>query len=116
MKLETPTGLIIKEPSSKEIEETLRSLNPKDNSIAILDPEQKKGDGNFFLQTACDEPEKFMVEYRDGLESRQFQSQKYLPLETVIIIFQTYRLGDESWKNLVEWGDITEQLKGREIV
>ncbi|MBA7714369.1 hypothetical protein ES703_123391 [subsurface metagenome] len=121
MRLLMGNGQVIREPDDKTIKDAIHSLRGnygEEPGFAILDLERTEGDGNFFMQTAGG-PDTFIVEYRDGIKKRQYYSKnEKLEQRTVILLFQAYGRGDESWKCKVSWRDMAgRELKtgGREL-
>ena len=101
MKLETGLGTIKHNPSEQEIRETIRSLPGGENSFAIL---QTGDDDQHYMQVAVAPNQNFQLEYRVGSEAEHYECRtKPLSEEQVADAFVSYRNGDSSFKEVLEW-------------
>ncbi|MCA9758835.1 MAG: hypothetical protein KDA27_23780 [Candidatus Eisenbacteria bacterium] len=69
----------------------------------------------FYVQTAGDPDDGFLLEYQEGSLDQHFQSVRQdLPLETVEKTFQMYLVNDSSWKSGAEWAplDLSSDVSG----
>jgi hypothetical protein len=110
MRLETEAGTVIEEPSDEKIRDVLAHLDGSapGNSFAIL---TRSDEPIEYLQTGGG-PNTFLVEYREN--DRQFRgADENLPYETTAAMLTSYRRGDDAWRSMVAWVDVTEEVLGR---
>jgi len=106
MYLETEAGQRIDDPTSEQIRRTLSSLGPK-NSFAVLGMTDESDD---CLQASAD-GKTFTVEYCEA--GRQWQSANpAVPLLQTVEMFLAYSRGDEAWRTMTDWQDVTADVAG----
>jgi phage host-nuclease inhibitor protein Gam len=106
MYLETEAGQRIDDPTSEQIRRTLSSLGPK-NSFATLGLSDESDD---YIQATAD-GKTFTVEYCEA--RRQWQSANpAVSFQEVAEMFMAYNRGDEAWRTMTDWQDITADRAG----
>ncbi len=100
-RLELADGTILRSPSSWEISESLRSLEPEENNFAILATADE-----VYIQTATDEIDSWVLEYRDGSADRHFGA-SVSDVERIISAFTRYAEGDRSWLEDFQWEPVS---------
>lgn len=106
MRLDLASGQRIADPDDFVVERTLRLIGSGEEYAILIDDENGE---QHFIQ-AAKEPNGIVVEYREG--ERHHRSNP-VPLETAIQCFQAYRRRDRSWKEAVDWKDITGEIGGK---
>jgi hypothetical protein len=106
MRLEPAEGADIENPTPEQIRQVLAGVGTASGEYAILN---RSDDPPEYLQLAG-EGNAFTVEYREG--DRQFREPKEaVALETAVTMFQAYARGDEKWRTLVQWTDVTDEIR-----
>jgi len=107
MRLETEKGSAIDEPTDEQLREALSGLGGAAGSFAILTRADRPPE---YVQTAG-EAGQFLVEYREGKKHHRAEGEA-LPLQEVVALFQAYNRGDETWREMVPWQDVTKEISG----
>ena len=108
MRLETEEGPAIEEPTDEQIREALAGLGGESGTFAILTRQDAPCE---YVQTGGEE-NAFVVEYHEN--DRQYRAtDDALPLDKTAALFQAYNRGDERWREMVRWEDVTHEIKGR---
>ena len=107
MRLETEDGPAVEEPTGEQIRETLTGLSGRPGAFAILTRQDRPLE---YLQTAG-ENHQFVVEYHEGRKHCRAEAD-VLPLEEVAALFEAYNRGDEAWREMAAWKDVTKEISG----
>lgn len=107
MRLATEEGSGIDEPTDEQLREALSGLGGPAGSFAVLTRADRPPE---YVQTAG-EADQFLVEYREGKKHHRAEGET-LPLEKVVALFQAYNRGDEAWREMVPWQDVTKEISG----
>ena len=107
MRLETEEGSAIDEPTDENLREALSGLGGAAGSFAILTRADRPPE---YVQTAG-EADQLLVEYREGKKHHRAEGEA-LPLQEVVALFQAYNRGDEAWREMVPWQDVTKEISG----
>ena len=106
MRLEPAEGREIENPTADQIRQVLAGVGTASGEYAILHRQDEPPE---YLQTAG-EGNAFLVEYREG--DRQYrQPKEAVPLDTAVAMFQAYARGDEKWRSMVAWTDVTDEIE-----
>ncbi len=106
MRLEPAEGPAIENPTADQIRQVLAALGKASGEYAILN---RRDEPPEYLQTSG-EGSAFTIEYREG--DRQYREPKEaVPLETVVAMFQAYARGEEKWRSMVQWTDVTDEVE-----
>ena len=123
MRLTLGDGRVIVNPTREVIEAALQALEAG-GSFALMEDDAGRtsdlfiqgtqGPGKFadlFVQ-GIGGPDNFIVEYAEAIaehegeiEARHFRAQQQVTQETLVVMFQSYALGDGTWKGMVAWED-----------
>lgn len=105
-------GDTINEPVTTDlIARYIRSLGGDGDSFAIL----ARGP-QVYMQTAGDDDDGFMLEYRNGSESEHYVcSNPHLTHNDVIQAMQRYLENDSRWKTDIEWQPQSFEYKHRRV-
>ena len=107
MRLETEDGPAVEEPTGEQIREALSGLTGRADSFAILTRRDRPLE---YLQTAGENHE-FVVEYHEGRKHYRAEAD-VLPLEKVAALFEAYNRGDEAWRDMAAWQNVTKETSG----
>ncbi len=103
--LELGCGTRLEQPDLAAIHGAIWILDSGENSFAIISRSDET-----YLQTACGAPGQFVVEYREGNETRHFQTvRKDLGQEEVADLFLAYSLDRPDWKGAHRWEPLESQ-------
>ncbi|KPJ74829.1 MAG: hypothetical protein AMS14_04750 [Planctomycetes bacterium DG_20] len=107
MRLDTEEGSAIDEPTGDQVREAVGGLGGRSGSFAILTRSDRPP---AYLQTAG-EADQFIIEYHEGRKHYRAEAD-VLPLEKVAALFEAYGRGDEAWREMVAWQDVTKEISG----
>ena len=104
MRLEPATTPPVDNPTDADIAGAIR--NPQNEFIILLDDRAE----NAYMQTGGGTNRLLTVEYRADLPMQHFQGVEDHAADKVIELFQAYNSGNQSYKTMIEWKEITESL------
>lgn len=110
MILKTGYGVEVQNADADAIAGTLKALSEREDdgdNFAIL---EASPDANDYIQTALNEDKTFCVEYREHGKKKHYAVDRVL-LEAVVLLFQSYRNGNNSWKQLPAWNDVSDTME-----
>ena len=103
-------GRVLANPTREVIEAALRTCEGGPGSFAIIEDDTGQS-ADLFLQ-GTGGPDYFAVEYAeavaehgDEIEARHFRGHQEVMQETLALMFESYALGDGTWKTMVAWED-----------
>jgi len=102
MQLILEPGGTIDNPDHARVSDELNNLHNQGGEFAIV-TNDAMGD-EFYMQTAGGSGGGYVLEYREGGEHNHFVCTDVdLNIERVVVAFQKYSVGDDSWKNDFTW-------------
>jgi len=107
MRLETEEGPAVEAPTDEQLREALAGLGGPSGSFAILTRQDRPLE---YIQTAG-ETDQFIVEHHEGRNHYRAEAD-VLPLDQVAALFDAYNRGDEAWRRMVPWQDVTREVSG----
>ena len=112
MRLTLGDGRVILNPSRETIEAALQTLAGGPGSFAIIEDDTGRTPDLFLQGTGG--PDNFHVEYAeaiaeydDEIEARHFRGRQEVMQETLAVMFESFTLGDGTWKGMIPWEDTT---------
>ena len=116
MRLTLGDGRVITNPTREIIEEALQTLAAGSSSFALMEDDTGQTSDLFLQGTGG--PENFIVEYAeataeydDRIEATHFRARQQVMQETLVVMFESYALGDGTWKGMVAWEDTTTDVE-----
>ena len=129
MRLTLGDGRVIVNPTREVIEAALQALEAG-GSFALMEDDAGRtsdlfiqgtqGPGKFadlFVQ-GIGGPDNFIVEYAEAIaehegeiEAKHFHARQQVTQETLVVMFQSYALGDGTWKGMVAWEDTSTETE-----
>lgn len=110
MHLRTDTDAEFPEPDAETIEGVIRGLlQDPDESFAVLEDPENRGMGIQTTPTA-DDSSTFCVDYNAADGTGRHYRMENVSIETVIKLFESFRLGEASWKNDYPWIDVSIEM------
>ena len=103
-------GRVLANPTREVIEAALQTLEGGPGSFAIIEDDSGQTPDLFLQGTGG--PDNFTVEYAeaiaehgDEIEARHFRGRQQVMQETLAVMFESYALGDGTWKGMIPWED-----------
>ena len=103
-------GRVLANPTREVIEAALQTLEGGPGSFAIIEDDSGQTPDLFLQGTGG--PDNFTVEYAeaiaehgDEIEALHFRGRQQVMQETLTVMFESYALGDGTWKGMIPWED-----------
>ena len=103
-------GRVLANPTREIIEAAVQTLEGGPGSFIIIEDDSGES-ADLFLQ-GTGGPDNFAVEYAeaiaehgDEIEARHFRGRQEVMQETLVVMFESFVLGDGTWKGMVPWED-----------
>ena len=110
MRLTLGDGRVIVNPTREVIDAALQTLEGGPGSFALMEDDAGRTSDLFIQGTGG--PDNFIIEYaeaiaeyEDEIEAKHFRARQRVMLETLAVMFESYALGDGTWKGMVAWED-----------
>jgi hypothetical protein len=101
MRMETPDGNVVENPSVDAMAEAVRSLAGTGAATLVGNDDPQS------YMRATGGPREFALEYRDELTQRRFVSGAGQDEDTAIRVMKSYLQGKTDYKHLTPWREIT---------
>lgn len=124
MRLTLGDGRVIVNPTREVIEAALQTLEGGLGSSALMEDDAGRTSYLFIQGTqgpgklsdlfvhGIGGPDNYLVEYAEAIaeykgeiEARHFRARQQVTQEMLVMMFQSYALGDGTWKGMVAWED-----------
>lgn len=101
MRMETPDGNVVQQPSVDAMADALRSLAGA-GTVSLVGSDDPQS-----YMRATGGPREFTLEYRDELTQRRFASGAGQSEDTAIMLMKSYLKGKADYKQIISWHEIT---------
>ena len=99
MRLESANTPSVDNPTDADIAGAVR--DPQNEFVILIDDRAE----NSYIQTSGG-----LVEYRSEAPMQHFRGLEDQPVDKVIELFQSYNSGSQSYRTMIQWKEITEQM------
>jgi hypothetical protein len=107
MRLETEAGAPVESPTEDQIQQALEGLGRQAGTFAILTRREEPLE---YMQTSGD-GDSFMVEFHEA--GKHFRAaNEAMTFEDTLALVTSYDRGDDAWRTLAPWLDVTKEVSG----
>lgn len=95
MRLRLENGTTLDDPVDDAI---LASLVGLADEFAILEQSEMT-----YMQTSGNVTDGFVIEYQEGSTDEHYKADEKVPLDKLVLAFQSYAAGTDAWRSMFEW-------------